>query len=613
MRQNKYCNCRESTNKIILKSEINCSFCDKCGSILLKDEEGNIFYTVKSKQHRLPYDLNPITIIKNMKKKTEEEYPFIYQEFNFNKNDEYIKEKVLKSLNFYRKHRKMLLMKLQKLVRTFDYCDIVFYQCLFYLDTYLSHNLTEDISEKKLLYYLIGFFLFSVKFKETDIYEPDFDAFYDLSKGIYLSTEKIAYYEVLCLKQIKYNIFSYSAYDWVNQLISNGIVFNCEINKNNEIILIRGHRHSLLNVINKQIIRLLLDITSKNIFYKYAPMYIAFSLIQIARKKYLNKTMIKPELFINLVKIYGVNPDDYKQCYEEINEEIKDYFISESDNNKNYEEKENLNEVERKTNIRYSCVDKYPDNYVKNKMKSSNVIISLNSRNQDINENLINELSNTNEESDMNINLKEEKSKMKNKKMSVTNIKTINRYSIDCNSSQLKSNDQLPNINTIDIKERNSLLTINAENLKTVNSKYMSLNKKKIKPDIKELKHTRPNQTRFNSIESKNLSTNPNSILSSTKKEKEKERDNFKKKSRFFSNKNINFNFNQEKIDLTNQKSKFTSKKLPKITGFDEFNIDRTKTKIEEPNRISNTNKNKKLYKLKKDVKVSLQKEELNN
>ena len=100
MRQDKYCNCRESTNKIILKSEINCSFCDKCGSILLKDEEGNIFYTVKSKQHRLPYDLNPITIIKNMKKKTEEEYPFIYQEFNFNKNDEYIKEKVLKSLIF---------------------------------------------------------------------------------------------------------------------------------------------------------------------------------------------------------------------------------------------------------------------------------------------------------------------------------------------------------------------------------------------------------------------------------------------------------------------------------------------------------------------------------
>ena len=137
-------------------------------------------------------------------------------------------------------------------------------------------------------------------------------------------------------------------------------------------------------------------------------------------------------------------------------------------------------------------------------------------------------------------------------KMSVTNIKTINRFSIDCNSSLLKSNEQLPNINAIDIKERNSLLTINAENLKTVNSKYMSLNKKKIKPDIKELKHTRPNQTRFNSIESKNLSTNPNSILSSTKKEKEeKDKDDkenkekhvnikIKLKKGFYSQENIN-------------------------------------------------------------------------
>ena len=139
----------------------------------------------------------------------------------------------------------------------------------------------------------------------------------------------------------------------------------------------------------------------------------------------------------------------------------------------------------------------------------------------------------------------------------------------------------------------------------------MSLNKKKIKPDIKELKHTRPNQTRFNSIESKNLSTNPNSILSSTKKEKEKEKDNFKKKSKFFSNKNINFNFNQEKIDLTNTKSKLTSKKLPRISGFDEFNMDKMKANIEEPN--NNANKNRKVFKLKKSIKVSLPEEELKN
>ena len=59
----------------------------------------------------------------------------------------------------------MLLLKLQKLMKTFDYCDMIFYQYLFYLDTFLSHEITEEFSEKKILYYLIGYFLVAVKFK----------------------------------------------------------------------------------------------------------------------------------------------------------------------------------------------------------------------------------------------------------------------------------------------------------------------------------------------------------------------------------------------------------------------------------------------------------------
>ena len=41
-----------------------------------------------------------------MKKKTEEEYPFIYQEFNVNKADKHIKDQELKSINLYLKKRK---------------------------------------------------------------------------------------------------------------------------------------------------------------------------------------------------------------------------------------------------------------------------------------------------------------------------------------------------------------------------------------------------------------------------------------------------------------------------------------------------------------------------
>ena len=340
-RHHKYCNCQISTDKEILRPNIKYSFCQNCGCVLLKNHDGTIYFTLKPTQNKKSFDLSPIEFIRHMKKKTEEEYPFIYEEFNINKSDKHIKEKTLKSLNIYLNHRKMILIKLQKLMKTFNYCDISFYQTLFFLDTYLSHKITADMSEKVILYYLIGYFLCSVKIKETDIYEPSLDSFYDLSKGIYLSTSKIAYYEVLCLKAINYNVFSYSAYDWIMQLISNGVVFNCEVNSNNEIILIKGHRHSLVNTVNKHSLKLLLNITGKSIFFKYSPMHIAITLIQLTREKYIDKNMIKPKLFIYLINLYGVKQEDYKKCYEEIKDEINEMN---HENENHHKEKDDINE-----------------------------------------------------------------------------------------------------------------------------------------------------------------------------------------------------------------------------------------------------------------------------
>ena len=618
MRQSKICNCQNSSNKDILKTGCNQSFCDKCGCILLKDPEGNIYYTLKTKQNRLPYELSPITIIKNMKKKTEEEYPFIYQEFNVNKSDKVIREKSLKSLNIYLRHRKMLILKLQKIIKIFDYCDLIFYQCLFYLDTYLSHYMTEDISEKKILYYLVGFFLCSVKSRENDIYEPLLDSFYDLKRGIYLSTDTIAYYEVLCLKKIHYNIFSYSAYDWLTQLVSNGVVFNCEINKENEVILIRGHRHSVINAINKYAIKLLLDLTSKCIFFKYAPMYTAISLIQIAREKYINKAMIKPKLFYNLIKIYGINPNDYTRCYEEIKREINENSNSEKDNNNRIkEEKQDLNienddsdKIERTESTKNSTFNKHKNVYVPNKIKSSNVIARINDNhdknsirknNNEVENSKEIEIEKSNEDKEFELSLNEIKlkdKKSKNKKQNFPSMKTVNHLSIDCSSNFYPSNDNLPYMNPIS-KDRNSFLTINENKEENSRSKNLSLSKKKNRPDLKELKHLRHDQNnRYNSIESKNISTNPNSHLSSITKEKEKETG--KKKSKFFSNKNINLNFNADNTDINEitKKSKLTSKILPKISGFEGFNM-------EENNR----NKNK--YRLKTNIKVTLPEDEM--
>ena len=148
--QTKICNCHIHTNKNIFQSNIDHSFCEKCGSILIKNDDGNIYYTIKSIKKQKQEELDPIIIIKTMKEKTEENYPYIYNIYN--NSDKQNNFSYLEKLNIYLNKRKMILSNLQKLIKTFDFCDETFYQCLFYLDTYLSKDIYEEMSKKKLLY-----------------------------------------------------------------------------------------------------------------------------------------------------------------------------------------------------------------------------------------------------------------------------------------------------------------------------------------------------------------------------------------------------------------------------------------------------------------------------
>ena len=629
-KQHKYCNCQTSSDNEILKPNVNHSFCEKCGCVLLKNHEGTIYFTLKPKQKRQPYDLSPIEFIRHMKKKTEEKYPHIYEEFNLSKNDDHIKEKTMKSLNIYLKYRKMILIKLQKLMKIFDYCDVTFYQTLFFLDTYLSHKMTEDTSEKTILYYLVGYFLCAVKIKETDIYEPSLDSFFDLSKGIYLSTSKIAYYEVRCLKSIHYNIFSYSAYDWISQLISNGVVFNCEVNNNNEVIVIRGHRHSLVNTINKNALKLLINLTNRIIFFKYSPMHVAISLIQITREKYINKAMIKQNLFLSLINLYGIKFDDYKKCYEEIKAEIKemnsesDIYQKEIDNINGKEIDEHIPELkDHERNESTKKPMKIGKNiYVPNKLKSSNALIrvtvnSINNNRYENSPNKINDDSNKedskekeNKEENLEIELSlnkaesKKKYKIKSQKNNITIQNPTGHLSIDCNTNIFRSNQNLPRVN-LKSRERYSFVTMNNEDTTdSKHSKNFSLSKKKIKPIAKEIAHVRVDHERYHSINTKETHNN-SSFATSVEKDKEHEieKPNIKKKSKFFtaSNKNDETNNIDDKLPRKNIR---TSTKLPIISGFENLNHDRIETDIGEQNNHNHHNhhKTKKHYRLKTHI-----------
>jgi len=168
-------------------------------------------------------------------------------------------------------------------------------------------------------------------------------------------------------------------------------------------------------------------------------MYVAFSIIQIAREKYLDKKIIKQKLFFKLIELYGVDYSDYQKCYEEMKEEISE------ENKKAKENKNEVNNVEEKkpNNAKRESVDKVLEKsynsfnrgknlHVPNKIRSSNVIISLKDEliTKTRNDNNIINLTNTKENKDF------------------FNTNKINRnkkyLSIDCKNTILKSNDSLP-------------------------------------------------------------------------------------------------------------------------------------------------------------------------
>ena len=107
----------------------------------------------------------------------------------------------------------------------------------------------------------------------------------------------------------------------------------------------------------------------------------------------------------------------------------------------------------------------------------------------------------------------------------------------------------------------------------------------------------------------KNNDDNLNAV--STPKEKENRKVNIKKKSKFFSNKNLEFNNNNFEVEST-KKNKLNSKLLPKITVYEELNVDNNNIGSNRPNE---ENKNKRHYKLKSiinnlEIKVSLPEDE---
>ena len=221
----------------------------------------------------------------------------------------------------YSRIRNRILIYIHNLCTKMEYNDSSFYFSLYLLDTYLSRIISDDISDRELFLVVLGFFLISSKYIEDDIFEPELQMFCNIEKSILLTIHEIRESEVQCLTLLNHNMYIYSVYDWLTTLLSNGIVFEEEVNDKEEIENIYTYTQKLLT-----------NLTSKIYFCKYSSIQIAFSIVQLSREKYLKKDLKLSEKIYNLLlNLYEIGFSDYEDCYNLIKNDINNEVDEETD------------------------------------------------------------------------------------------------------------------------------------------------------------------------------------------------------------------------------------------------------------------------------------------
>ena len=84
---------------------------------------------------------------------------------------------------------------------------------------------------------MIAFYLIIAKINETNLQQPDLDQFPSLNTGDFLESKDIITFELYILNYMNYDIIDFSAYDWLNVFLSNGIVLEDEFNQCHLILL----------------------------------------------------------------------------------------------------------------------------------------------------------------------------------------------------------------------------------------------------------------------------------------------------------------------------------------------------------------------------------------
>ena len=187
-------------------------------------------------------------------------------------------------------------------------------------------------------------------------------------------------------------------------------------------------------------------------------MYLAFSIIQLAREKYLDNNMIKPNLFHKLINLYGVDYSDFENCYEELKSEIN------LDNNENSKENKN-NEENNISHKKSKDIKRFSVDKIHNHNRKNNIIPSEISKNEEITIFHKDIKHNRNQIDDYNNNLNGSRNKKE--------LIKLNHISIDCG---FNSKDCAPIVNLKNKNNKKETITVKSKKNNYFSSKTKNIN-----------------------------------------------------------------------------------------------------------------------------------------
>ena len=323
------------------KSYLSIYTCKQCSIIqvmtlpkVLKKKNNDIF--VKPKEYCFNYEINIIKLIKNQIHKEEKNFinykkeieklnlkknnatnkdndindniNNIYDEVNsYNSEESNSENDFLESFNIYYTNRKKIITYVKIICNKHNASKNCFYLTMALIEQFFKLSENKYINNYQMDLIINAIFVLAFKFIDTNsdyyiCYKSFKTFFYKEKKSIKQSDLKSS--EIQCLQILEYNLNVFTIFNFLELVLSSGIILEKEVINFNIISKIYNECYNLLDFCFEE----------NNIIFEYSMTEIIFSIINLVRKH--NNLVFNIKKYFS--KIYNIELKDYLNCIKHI-------------------------------------------------------------------------------------------------------------------------------------------------------------------------------------------------------------------------------------------------------------------------------------------------------